>query len=127
MKKNYLPILLLVGVGIAAFMLLRKRKEDETLPDEEDQEPTVTKPETSAVSTAITKGLTKAIEKIKQAQQAKKTSAASNIIQDAIKARKIAIERAKKAGVPKKTGSAVIKALSQGIRIKGFDDNNVLV
>ena len=127
MKKNYLPILLLVGAGIAAFMLLRKRKEDETLPFDEDQEPTVTKPETSAVTTAITKGLTKGLEKVKQALQAKKTPAAKNIIQDAIKARKIAIERAKKAGVPKKTAAAVAEAIKKGIRIKGFDDNNVLV
>ena len=67
------------------------------------------------------------LEKVKEALKAKKTPAASNIIQDAIKARKIAIERAKKAGVPKKAGAAVVKALSQGIRIKGFDDNNVLV
>jgi hypothetical protein len=126
MKKNYLPILLLVGAGIAAFMLLRK-KEDENLPADEDQEPTVTKPETSAAAQAITKGLTKGLEKIKEALKAKKRPAAANIIQDAIKARKIAIERAKKAGVPKKAGAAVVKALSQGIRIKGFDDNNVLV
>jgi hypothetical protein len=126
MKKNYLPILLLVGAGIAAFMLLRK-KEDENLLADEDQEPTVTKPETSAAAQAITKGLTKGLEKVKEALKAKKRPAASNIIQDAIKARKIAIERAKKAGVPKKAGAAVVKALSQGIRIKGFDDNNVLV
>ncbi len=126
MKKNYLPILLLVGAGIAAFMLLRK-KEDENLFADEDQEPTVTKPETSAAAQAITKGLNKGLEKVKEALKAKKRQAASNIIQDAIKARKIAIERAKKAGVPKKAGAAVVKALSQGIRIKGFDDNNVLV
>lgn len=126
MKKNYLPILLLVGAGIAAFMLLRKRKEDETLPADEDQEPTVTKPEQSflpkLISTSVTDTIRKALEGKKEGGAIK-----TSLVASAVKARKQAIERAKKAGVPKKTAAAVVEAIKKGIRIKGFDDNNVLV
>lgn len=125
MKKNYLPILLLVGAGIAAFMLLRKRKEDETLPADEDQEPTVTNPEQSflpkLISTSVTDTIRKALEGKKEG------GAVKTIVASAVKARKEAIERAKKAGVPKKTAAAIVESIKKGIRIKGFDDNNVLV
>lgn len=126
MKKNYLPILLLVGAGIAAFMLLRKRKEDETLPADEDQEPTVTKPEVSFLPKLIS---TSAADTIRKALQAKKEGGAikTSLVSSAVKARKEAIKKAQKQNIPKKTGAAIVKALSQGIRIKGFDDNNVLV
>lgn len=122
MKKNYLPILLLVGAGVVAYMLLRKRKEEETLPGGADQEPTVTNPEVSTLATSIAAGLKKAL-------QAKKEGGAikTSLVASAVKARKQAIERAKKAGVPKKTAAAVVEAIKKGIRIKGFDDNNVLV
>lgn len=126
MKKNYLPILLLVGAGIAAFMLLRKRKEDETFAADVDQEPTVTNPEQSflpkLISTSVTDTIRKALEGKKEGGAIK-----TSLVASAVKARKQAIERAKKAGVPKKTAAAVVEAIKKGIRIKGFDDNNVLV
>ena len=118
MKKNYLPILLLVGAGVVAYMLLRKRKEDETLPGGADQEPTVTNPEVSTLATSIAAGLKKALQAPKEGGAVKSTVAA------AIKAIKEKQAKTKKA---KEAVKAAGKALSKGIRIKGFNDNSVLV
>ena len=122
MKKNYLPILLLVGAGVVTYMLLRKRKEDETLPGDADQEPTVTNPEVSFLPKLIS---TSAVDTIRKALQAQKDGGAvKSTVAAAIKAIKEKQAKTKKA---KEAVKAAGKALSKGIRIKGFNDNSVLV
>jgi hypothetical protein len=124
MKKNILPILLVAGAALA-FMAFRRRprvtvtaespeiQTGEQFEREYQQYRTAPKPSLIDVgSEIVSKLFAPKTEKEKAAMQA----------------RKMAVKRAiKTKTATRKQAKAVTKSLSQGIRIKGFNDNSVLV
>lgn len=117
MKKSYLPLLLIAGAAIAFYAFRRRpRVTVEAGPSEKITEQEFTAPiEIGPAPTTQTKGATSIISNLF-------TKGAALLAQ-----RKAVRSAVRTKTASKKQAKAVTKQLAKGIRVSGFNDNNILV
>lgn len=117
MKKSYLPLLLIAGAAIAFYAFRRRpRVTVEAGPTEKITEEEFTAPiELGPAPTVQTKGATSIITNLFSKGAA--LLAQRKAVRSAVKTKTASRRQAK----------AVTKQLAKGIRVSGFNDNNILV
>ena len=116
MKRSYLPLLLIAGAAIAFYAFRRRRVTVEAGPSEKITEQEFTAPiEIGPAPTTQTKGATSIITNLFTKGSA--LLAQRKAVRSAVRTKTASRKQAK----------AVTKQLAKGIRVSGFNDNNILV